>query len=92
MAYTREGEMHFNECAFWAKSGNRKPVTVLEGAPEQNPNNFITSCKPKPAEVQIYKGMMVTLTHNVRKDEDYVNGMQAEVLSFAERENGGLLE
>eukprot|EP00973_Karenia_brevis_P052356 7275621-Karenia_brevis.AAC.1 len=95
MAYTREGERYFNECALWAKYGNRKPLTMLEGEPEQNPKNydqkgiFITSRKPKPAEVLIYKGLMVTLTQNVRKDDDYVNGMQAKVLSFAERENGG---
>ena len=50
-----------------------------------------TESKPKPAEVPIYKNMKIVLTQNMRKDEEYVNGMECRVLAYEDNATGGVL-
>ena len=46
---------------------------------------------PSGHGVPIYKGMKLYLTKNIRKEDDYINGMLCEVISFEPDTNGGVL-
>ena len=52
---------------------------------------FHTDRRPVPAAVPIYVGMKLFLTQNVRKADDYVNGMECTVLEWQENQQGGVL-
>jgi ATP-dependent exoDNAse (exonuclease V) alpha subunit len=78
-----------NDLAMEVKFGRKACITQIGGDFEDNPENFdrsnkLKAGKPKPSDVQIYKGMDIFLTRNVDKDNDFVNGMQAVVEAFDE--------
>ena len=59
---------------------------------DANPDNYLNGklkadCKLEPTPVPIYKGMKIFLTKNIRKQDDYVNGMSATVEQYYEDEN-----
>jgi ATP-dependent exoDNAse (exonuclease V) alpha subunit len=47
---------------------------------------------PLPSDVPIFKGMKIYLTKNVRKEDDYINGMLCEVLSLEATMSSGRKE
>ena len=62
---------------------------------DANPENYVQGkLKPvhdlQPSAMPVYKGMKVYLTRNVRKDVDFINGMEATVLKYDDG-TGGLL-
>ena len=64
-------------------------MVTLPGDVELNPENYFegkfrTDRRPKPCDVHIFKGMFLYLTKNVRKDDDYVNGMRCIVEGWYE--------
>ena len=84
---TRKGAAAVNGAALEALYGKKKPLTTLPGDPELNPDNFVegklrTDRRPTPSEVPIYKGMKLYITKNVRKEDDYVNGMLCTVQNY----------
>jgi ATP-dependent exoDNAse (exonuclease V) alpha subunit len=97
LTFTKKGERVVNDIAVQAIFGNRKPLTTLPGDVEQNMDNFDQQGKlrsdrvPLPSEVPIYKNMKLVLTQNVRKSDDYVNGMDCVVEKFVDNAYGGVL-
>jgi len=94
---TRNTAEQLNELAIEATFSNRRPWATLAGEIDTNPANydsehkFREDRKPLPSEVPIYKGMKLFLTQNVRKEDDFVNGMECVVERFTENGNGGAL-
>ena len=94
---TRRGEQIANDVATAAKFGNRTPLAVLPGDIMQNRDNYDQNgkwredIKPAPSRVPVHKGMKLVLTQNIRKDSDYVNGMECTVESFNGTDYGGVL-
>jgi hypothetical protein len=80
---TRRGASTVNNVAVQALFPNKKPRVVLGGDIEVNPLNYDRGkLKEKglvPSEVPIFNGMKLYLTRNIRKEEDYVNGMSCTV-------------
>jgi hypothetical protein len=66
--------------------GDEQPLAVVPGDPEANAENFYGSMQVYswPAQVPIHIGMRVTLTRNINKDMDFVNGMSATVIAVHE--------
>ena len=93
----KRGERVANDVALRAIFGNRKPLTVLAGDVEQNAENYDAEGNfrqdrvPKVSSVPIYKKMKIVLTQNLRKEDDYVNGMQCTVETFEDNAEGGVL-
>jgi len=90
---SRRGAQDVNDCAVAALFGHSNPVAELPGDLEVNPANYRDGVlKPVaellPLPVPVYVGMQVYLTKNVRKDIDFVNGMQAVVKGFDARTGG----
>ena len=93
LALTRRGACEVNNCALEAFYPFGKPLIVLPGDMESNPDNYEKDTgdgsKLKPAKdleplgIPIYKNMQVYFTKNVRKDMDFVNGMKATVLGYS---------
>ncbi|CAK0824368.1 unnamed protein product, partial [Prorocentrum cordatum] len=84
---TRKGAATVNEAAIVALCGRKSPLGTLPGDVELNPENywdgkFRTDRRPIPSAVPVYKKMQVYLTKNVRKEDDYVNGMLCEVENY----------
>ncbi len=84
---TRLGAHKVNLAAVEATYGRKTPLTVLPGDVDVNPDNYDhgklrTDRKLKPSEVPVYKGMNVYLTRNIRKEDDFVNGMLCTVESW----------
>lgn len=57
-----------------------------------NPENwhggeFCSDRRPLPSQVPIYEGGKLYITRNVRKDDDFVNGMQCTVQKYYPQEN-----
>jgi hypothetical protein len=81
---SRRGTAKINQLAVWALFREHRPLTYLPGDPESNPDNYyggkLVGCVP--ATIPIYIGMRVTLTRNVQKKQDYVNGMSGVVTAF----------
>ena len=79
---SRAGTATMNELAVGALFHGVAPVDVLPGDPEANPANFqgteMVDCKPM--DTPIFFNMRVTLTRNINKEMDYVNGMGGTVL------------
>ena len=84
---TRKGSTAVNVAAVRAIYGRKSPLVTLPGDVELNPDNYLdgalrTDRRPLPSEVPIYKNMRLYLTKNVRKEDDYVNGMLCTVLNY----------
>ena len=69
-----------NEFVLQLKHPRKEPWTVLPGDIEVNPQNYEAGKlredrPPQPSEVPIHKDTQLYLTRNIRKKDDYVNGM-----------------
>jgi hypothetical protein len=90
VAATKRGVAQINDLALQALHPRAKPLATLPGAFEDNPDNYDRDGKLRddrclePAEVPIHKGIRLYLTRNVRKADDYVNGMPCKVTAFDE--------
>ena len=89
---TRRGAAAVNDAALAALYGRKSPLAVLPGDVEQNADNYLNGKlredrRPLPSKVPVYKGMQLYLTKNVRKDDDFVNGMLCTVESYHPRED-----
>ncbi|CAE7346144.1 PIF1 [Symbiodinium natans] len=87
VAATRSGVALINKLALAALYPGVSPAAVLPGAYEDNPENFNNSSlrldrQPAPTDVEIYLGARIYLTRNVRKTDDFVNGMGCTVLEY----------
>ena len=87
LAATRQGVATINRLALEALHPRAQPLVVLPGAFEDNADNYVAGKlrgdrRPVPADVPIYKGICLYLTRNVRKQDDYIDGMQCRVLSY----------
>ena len=88
MAATRRGVAEVNRLALQALHAGAAPVAHLPGTYEDNPDNYVAGrlradrC-PSPAEVPIHTGSRLYLTRNVRKADDFLNGMGCTVLSHS---------
>ena len=86
---TRKGQHTMNEVALKALFPRHPPLVVLPADMDSNPENYDEAGKLltdvfalKPAQLPLFKGMRVVFTRNVRKDIDYVNGMDATVVAY----------
>jgi hypothetical protein len=84
---SRRGAAMVNDIAVEALHGRKMQLAILPGDVDVNPENysegeFRTDKKAIPSEVKIYKGMKLFLTRNLRKQDDYVNGMQCVVENY----------
>ena len=89
---TRRAAAKVNDLMVQAHFGKKKPLTMIPGDLETEPANYDQRGKLKTSglvasQVPIYKGMKLYLTKNVRKEDDYVNGMQVTVENYYEHEN-----
>ena len=85
---TRKGAFAVNEMALKALFPRHDAMVVVKADVESNPANYDESgslVEPslrQPTELPIFTGAKVCFTRNVRKDVDYVNGMDAKVLAY----------
>ena len=88
VAATRRGVAEVNRLALQALYAGAAPVAHLPGTYEDNPDNYVAGrlradrCL-SPAEVPIHTGSRLYLTRNVRKADDFLNGMGCTVLSHS---------
>ena len=91
---TRLGAHTINELAVAAKFPRRLPLATIDGDLEANPANYRSGRllsdrgQLKALRVQVYRGMSLYITQNIRKDTDVVNGMKAKVVGFDVRSKG----
>eukprot|EP00971_Amphidinium_carterae_P306004 6081270-Amphidinium_carterae.1 len=59
-----------------------RPLATLPADPDNNPDNYRGTAQVDhmPLPMHIYAGMRVTMTQNINKECDYVNGMSGIVL------------
>ena len=86
---TRRGQHTMNEVALKALFPRHPALVVLPADVDSNPENYDEEGKLlqdasalKPAQLPLFKGMRVVFTRNVRKDMDYVNGMDGTVVAY----------
>ena len=89
VAATKRGVATINRLALEALHPRAEPLAVIPGAFEDNPDNYDggrlrADRRPTPTEVPIHRGVYLYLTRNVRKTDDYINGMRCKVLSWDE--------
>jgi hypothetical protein len=87
MTCTRKGAAYLNNLVNRVKHPRKEPLIVLPGDPESNPENYRQgrlkeAAELKNADVPIYRGTKLFLTDNVRKEDDYVNGMSCVVEKY----------
>ena len=78
-----------NDLVLLLKHPRKAPWTILRGDIEVNPDNYEAGKLredrlPQPSEVPIYKGVQLYLTKNIRKKDDYVNGMLCYAEAWSE--------
>ncbi|CAK8987418.1 unnamed protein product, partial [Durusdinium trenchii] len=82
---TRKGAQTINELALQALFPRFPPLAVLDGDVASNPENYHEGAlledlrALRPLRLPIFKGMRAVFTRNVRKDVDFVNGMDCVV-------------
>ena len=76
-----------NEMAWAHFAANAGRLGAFPGDPEANPANYHrgTQVAYAPSRLRAFKGMRVTLTKNVNKPMDFVNGMGATVVGATRR-------
>ena len=87
VAASREGVARINALALEALHPRAQPLVELDGTWEDNAANYDGTTavpNPRPSSIPIHKGSRLYLTRNVRKKDDYVNGMLAWVLAWDE--------
>ena len=93
VAATKRGVALINQLALEALHPRAAPLATIPGAFEDNPDNSGSGGKlrddrrPVPTDVPLYRGLRLYLTRNVRKADDYVNGMPCVVKSWDESRN-----
>ena len=82
VAITKAGTEYLNQMCLEAQFSGEVPAAVIPGDPEALPSNFRSGKQVawECPEVPIFPGMKLTLTKNVNKEADYVNGMPCTVL------------
>ena len=88
----RQGAFEINKLALKALFPKHAPLVTVDADVESNPANWPEGAngsqvlkedrKLKPTKLPIFKGAKVCFTRNVRKDIDFVNGMDAEVVAY----------
>ena len=84
VTFTKKGAHFINELFLEMKYGDEEPLAIVDGDFESNVDNYdhgklIAGRKPLPADIHIHQGMKLFLTRNVRKEDDFVNGMEVVV-------------
>ncbi|OLQ05723.1 hypothetical protein AK812_SmicGene11056 [Symbiodinium microadriaticum] len=84
LTITRRNAALLNDLAVRALYGDAEPLCFVPGDYESNVDNYdrfgqLVDCAP--LHLPIYAGMRVTLTRNVQKEQNFVNGMRAVVLA-----------
>ena len=82
---TRRAAAVLNQLALEVLHGDSPPEAVGPGDPEDNLDNYDDRGRQigwEPARLPIYVGARVTLTRNLDKPSDFVNGMSATVLGI----------
>eukprot|EP00438_Fugacium_kawagutii_P000653 Skav222305 [mRNA] locus=scaffold1249:3867:8406:+ [translate_table: standard] len=88
----KQGTFTVNQLALKALFPKHSPLVTVDADVDSNPANWqkdadgLPVLKPKehlkPIRLPVFKGAKVCFTRNVRKDIDYVNGMDAEVVGY----------
>ena len=84
---TRRGAHTINALALEALFPKYAPLVTVDADIESNPENWEGKELKSVGDLvstrlPIYKGAKICFTRNVRKDIDYVNGMDAEVVAY----------
>ena len=82
---TRRAAAVLNELSLEALFGDAQPEAVAKGDPEDNLDNYNSRGRQigwEPARLPIFVGARVTLTRNLDKPRDFVNGMSATVMGI----------
>ena len=82
---TRRAAAVLNQLALEVLHGDAPPEAIRPGDPEDNLDNYDERGRQigwEPARLPIYVGARVTLTRNLDKPRDFVNGMSATVLGI----------
>ena len=82
---TRKAVAVLNQVALEVLYGDAPPEAICPGDPEDNLDNYDSRGRQigwEPARLPIYAGARVTLTRNLDKPRDFVNGMSATVLGI----------
>ena len=85
---TKKKAARLNELVLQLKHPRKAPLVILPGDIEVNPDNYEAGCLredrcPEPSAAPIYKGAQLYLTKNIRKKDDYVNGMLCHVEAWS---------
>ena len=85
---TKKKAARLNELVLQLKHPRKEPWTVLPGDIEVNLQNYEAGKlredrPPQPSEVPIHKDTQLYLTRNIRKKDDYVNGMLCRVEAWS---------
>ncbi|CAE7229696.1 unnamed protein product [Symbiodinium pilosum] len=83
LTITRRSAALLNDLAVQALYADAAPLCYVPGDYESNVGNYdhagqLVDCEP--LQVPIYQGMRVTLTCNLQKEQNFVNGMSCTVL------------
>ena len=98
LAVSRRGVSLMNAIAVTALYGMQTPILTIPADVESNPENYEASGKLLPPEklvplqTEIYIGMKLIMTRNVRKDIDYINGMECVVLGVNKKTSSVLVQ
>jgi hypothetical protein len=78
---TRAAAARVNSVAVSSFYSEQTPLVRIPADPEANPTNYdgITQVHNLPLPIDIHVGLRLTLTRNINKNIDYVNGMGATV-------------
>ena len=88
VAATKVGVALINRLALEALHPRAAPLATISGAFEDNPDNYDghgslrADRRPVPAAVPLHRSLRLYLTRNVRKADDYVNGMPSVIKSW----------
>ena len=95
MAISRRAAQELNDLAVQVKFPKRKPLEIIDADLETNPANydqhgalFKDARDLTPLKMPVHKGMRVYLTQNIRKETDFVNGMNATVERYDRNTRG----
>ena len=84
LTITRRNAALLNDLAVRALYGDAAPLCFVPGDYESNVDNYdefgqLVDCQP--LHLPVHEGMRVTLTRNVQKEQNFVNGMRGVVLA-----------
>eukprot|EP00973_Karenia_brevis_P096324 12431484-Karenia_brevis.AAC.4 len=85
---SRRGTALLNMLCLKAQYGDQRPVMTIPGDYETNMNNYDfhgSLVDSQPCPVPVFIGMRVTLTKNLMKQWNFVNGMGATVTDVGEK-------